>query len=60
MNKFCKTYDYSQNMKAIIATFNLKGKANISWEYLKNVRDIYDEELTCSEFERLLRKKYLS
>jgi len=46
-------------MKAIIATFRLKGKVNIWWEDIKSIRDIYEEELNWSEFERLFRKKYL-
>ena len=49
-----------KNMKAIIATFSLKGKADIWWEDVNNVRGIYEEELTWSEFKRLLRKKCLS
>ena len=29
MRKFFKLHDYSENMKARVATFSLKGKANI-------------------------------
>ena len=47
-------------MKFKIATFSLKGKTNIWWEYIKNVRGIQEEKLTWNEFERLFRKKYLS
>jgi len=39
MNKFFRLHDYSENMKAKIATFCLKGKADIWWEDVKNVRD---------------------
>ena len=46
-------------MKWKITTFSLKGKENIWWEYRKNVRCIYEEELTWSYFERLFQKKYL-
>eukprot|EP00253_Pinus_taeda_P016944 PITA_16944 len=46
-------------MKAIIATFSLKGKEDIWWEYLKTVRGIHEEDLTWNEFERLFKKKYL-
>lgn len=60
MNKFFKLHDYSQNVEAIIATFSLKGKANIWWEDVNNVRGIHEEELTWNEFERLFMKKYLS
>jgi len=47
-------------MKARVATFNLKGKTNIWWEYVKNLIYIHEEYLTCIEFERLFRKNYLS
>ena len=60
MRKFFKLHDYSENMKVIIATFSLRGKSYIWWEYLKNVRDIYEDGLTWSEFKGLFRKKYLS
>ena len=60
MNKFFRLHDYSKNMKAKIATFSLKGKTNIWWEDVKNVRDNQEEQLTWSEFEKLFRKKYLS
>jgi len=33
-------------MKVRIDTFILKGKENIWWEYVKNVIDIYEEELS--------------
>jgi len=51
MRKFFKLHDYSKNMKARVATFNLKGKADIWWEYVKNFRGINEEYLTWSEFE---------
>jgi len=60
MNKFFRWHDYSENMKSRITTFSLKGKADIWWEDMKNVRSIREEELTWSEFKRLLRNNYLS
>ena len=59
MRKFFRLHDYSENMKARIATFSLRGRAAIWWEDVKNIRDIFEEELTWSEFERLFQKKYL-
>ena len=35
MKKFFMLHDYSENMKAKVATFSLKGKANIWWEGVK-------------------------
>jgi len=40
MNKFFQLHDYSENMKVRITTFSLKGKADIWWEDVKNVRGI--------------------
>ena len=51
MRKFFRLHDYSKNMKARVATFNLKGKVEIWWEDVRNVRCIHEEDLTWSEFE---------
>ena len=42
-----------------ISSYRLKGKANIWWEYLKNVRAIVERELTWDEFEKFFREKQL-
>jgi len=60
MRKFFMLHDYLENMKARVANFSLKGKTNIWWEDVKNVRDIDEEDLTWSEFEQLFKEKYLS
>lgn len=60
IRKFFKLHDYSDNMKARITTFNIRGKTNIWWEDVKNVRGIHEEELTWNELEQLFKKKYLS
>ena len=49
-----------KNMKARIAIFSLKGKADIWWEDMKWVRDIETEYLSWHEFKRLFRNKYFS
>ena len=51
MRKFFKLHGYSENMKARVATFSHKGKADIWWEDVKNVRCIHEEDFTWSEFE---------
>jgi len=53
-------YLNTEDMKANIAIFNIKGKVHISREDVKWVRDIRREELIWHEFKRLFRKKYLS
>ena len=45
-------HDYSENMEAKIATFSLKGKADIWWEYVKNVKGVDEYDLTWNVFER--------
>lgn len=46
-------------MKTRVATFSLKGKADIWWEDVNNVKGINEEDLTWSGFEQLFKKKYL-
>ena len=60
MKKLFELNNYTDNTKAIVAIFSLKGKANILWEYVKCVKDIRIDDLSWREFKRLLRKKYLS
>ena len=60
MKNFFGLHDYSENMKATITTFSLKGKA-CSWSKdVKIFRGIHEEYLTWSEFEWLFKNKYLS
>ena len=47
-------------MKENIATFSLKGKADIWWEYVCNFKGIHEEYLSWHAFKRLFKKKYLS
>lgn len=60
MREFFRLHDYSKNIKAKIAKFSLKGKVDICWEYVNNIRYIYEEDLNLSGFDRLSKKKYLS
>lgn len=60
MKKFFRLHDYSENMKEKIVTFSVKGKADIWWEHVNNVKDIHEDDLTWHAFKRLFKKKYLS
>ena len=60
MKKFFELHDYIENMKAKTTIFSLKGKANIWWEDVKNVKGMHEENFTQNEFERLFKNKYLS
>lgn len=59
MKKYFELHDYTENMKAKITIFGLKGKENIWREDVKQVRDINIEELSWQEFKRHLRNKCL-
>jgi len=53
-------HDYSKNMKAKVMDLNIKFKANIWWEDLKNVKGITKEGFSWKEFEEYFQNKYLS
>lgn len=55
---FFRWHEYLENMKSKIATFSLKRKAYIWWEYVKNVKGIHKNDLTWHEFERIFKEKY--
>jgi len=59
MRKFFRLHDYLENLKERISLFSLKGKVNIWWEDMNNVKDIHEDDLTWHVFERLFKKKYL-
>jgi hypothetical protein len=59
MNKYFRVHDFSENLKARVATFNLNGKASIWWEDLKNMKGVREEDLSWKQFEKYFRKKYL-
>eukprot|EP00253_Pinus_taeda_P023658 PITA_23658 len=59
MNKFFELHESTKYMKAKISIFNLKGKADIWWEDVKQVRDIRTEDLSWHEFKRIFRNKYI-
>lgn len=56
MNKLFELHEYTKNMKAKIAIFNLKGKEDIWWEDVKRVREIKMEDLSWNDFKRLFEK----
>ena len=60
MRKFFRLHNYLENMKDRVATFSLKGKADISWEDVKNLICIHEEDLNWSEFTWLFKNMYLS
>jgi hypothetical protein len=47
-------------LKARITIFNLNGKASIWWEDLGNVKGFHEKDLSWKQFDKYLRKKYMS
>jgi hypothetical protein len=60
LKKYFRVHDFSENMKARVATFNLNGKASIWWEDLNNLKGVRKEDLSWEQFEKYFQKKYLS
>jgi hypothetical protein len=60
LKKYFRVHDFSENLKARVATFNLIRKASICWEDLKNVKGVCEEDLSWKQFEKYFWKKYLS
>ena len=46
LKKYFRVHDFSENLKAQVATFNLNGKASIWWEDLKNMKGVREEDLS--------------
>jgi hypothetical protein len=60
LKKYFRFHDFSENLKARVATFNLDRKASIWWEELMNMKGVHEEDLSWKQFEKYLWKKYLS
>lgn len=60
MNKYFRVQNFCENIKTSMTIFNLKRKADIWWEELRNVKDIREKEMYWERFKRYSKKKYLS
>ena len=60
IKKYFQVQDYSGNMKARVAIFNLNGRASIWWEHFKQVKRINESKLKWKQFKKYFRQKYLS
>lgn len=59
MKKIFRLDNYSENIKAKIATFSRKGKTNIWWEDVRNVKGIREEQFILDEFKSILKENYI-
>ena len=60
MKKYFHIYNYSNQLKARMAIYNLSGKTDIWWQDLKRVKGIKEKEVNCSTFKRYFKNKLLS
>jgi hypothetical protein len=60
MRKYFQVHDYSGNMKARVAIYNLNDRASIWWEDLKNVKKLSEKKTTWKLFKKYFHQKYLS
>ena len=52
MTKYFQVQDYSRNMKARVAIFNLNGRSSVWWEHLRQVKKISERKITWKQFKR--------
>ena len=46
INKYLQEYEYSSNMKARLAIYQLQERATLWWEEVKNVRTIDEQDIS--------------
>jgi hypothetical protein len=51
-----QVHDYSRNMKARVAIFNMNGRASIWWEDLKKVKKISERKITWKNLRNTFRQ----
>ena len=57
MKKYIQIYNYSNQLKARMAIYNLSGKADIWWQDLKRVKGIKEKNVNWSTFKTQFKKK---
>ena len=57
---YVQIYNYSDELKAKMAIYNLNGKSYIWWKYIKKVKGIKERYVTWKTFKNLFKRKYLS
>ena len=60
MRKYFQVQDYSGNMKARVAIFNLTGRASICWEHFRQVKKSNERKIVWKQFWKYFKEKYLS
>ena len=60
MRNYFQVQDYSRNMKARVAIFNLTRRAFIWWEHFRKVKKIIERNIVWKQFQKYFKQKYLS
>ena len=60
MNKYFQVYEYNSNIKDRLAIYQLREKATLWWEEVKNVYSIDDQDVTWDVFQQYFKDKYLN
>ena len=60
INKYFQVYEYNSNLKARLAIYQLRDKATLWWEEVKNVRVIDERDITWELFQQYFKNKYLT
>ena len=60
IKKYFQVQDYSGNMKARLAIFNMNGRSSIWWEHFKQVKKISERRPKWKQFKKYFKQKYLS
>ena len=60
MRKYFQVQDYSGNIKARVAIFNLTGITSIRWEHFRQVKKINEMQIVWKQFQKYFKQKYLS
>ena len=60
VKKYFQVYNYSDELKAKMAIYNLTGKADIWWQDIQKVKGIKERYVTWKTFKKLFKGKYLS
>ena len=60
MRKYFRVHNYSSEMKARLAIYNLNGKAARWWRDLKHTKKHELREIQWSNFRKIFQEKYMS
>jgi len=60
MKKYFQIYNYSRELNAKMAIYNLVGKADIWWQDIKRVKHLRECNVTWTTFKKLFKKQYFS